>query len=150
MKEDFSVKKNNEFKRAYKRGLHKGGRFLYAGVYRTSRGDSRLGISVGKKYGNSVQRNRFKRLVRECFRALRPEINGSYDVIVTAKPGDRGALPGRKLRALNEPRYEDVYRDLHHILKALGLLKQQDNAGKKRPDAAGKDQPEPAGKKQPS
>lgn len=128
MKADFSVKLNSEFKRAYKRGMRKGGRFIYAGVYRTSRAESRLGISVGRKFGNSVQRNRFKRLVRECFRALRPCIDGSYDIIITAKPAERGALPGRKLRALYEPTYDDIYRDFYRILRSLGLLKPAEKA----------------------
>jgi ribonuclease P protein component len=35
--------------------------------------NSRLGITASGKYGSSVERNRFKRLIREAFRTLRHE-----------------------------------------------------------------------------
>jgi ribonuclease P protein component len=35
---------------------------------------SRLGITASGKFGSSVERNRFKRLVREAFRAVRHEL----------------------------------------------------------------------------
>ena len=45
-------------------------------------GDSRLGLSVGGRWGNSVLRNRFRRLCREAFRLSRHELPAGYDYIV--------------------------------------------------------------------
>ena len=54
-------------------------------------GRSRLGISASKKFGNSVQRNRIKRLVRELFRRNRNLFPPGSDIVVIPKKG-RGAV----------------------------------------------------------
>lgn len=47
--------------------------------------ESRLGITVGRKAGPSVKRNRFKRRVREWFRQHRSELSQPVDLIVIAR-----------------------------------------------------------------
>jgi len=46
---------------------------------------SRLGITVSKRVGNAVVRNRVKRLIREWFRINKSCIQGCWDVNVIAK-----------------------------------------------------------------
>ena len=47
---------------------------------------NRLGISVHKKTGNAVRRNRIKRLIRELFRLNRGLFPPSCDIVFTVRP----------------------------------------------------------------
>ena len=53
---------------------------------------SRLGISIGRRVGNAVARNRIKRLLRESFRLSRPSWPAAYDLVVVVRPHDPLAL----------------------------------------------------------
>ena len=44
-----------------------------------------MGISIGKKHGKSVQRNRIKRLIREAFRLNQDKMKGTYSFIIIPK-----------------------------------------------------------------
>jgi ribonuclease P protein component len=46
---------------------------------------ARLGITVSKKIGNAVQRNRVKRLIREFFRLHRNHFPKGFDIVIAAK-----------------------------------------------------------------
>jgi ribonuclease P protein component len=49
-------------------------------------GDTRLGLSVSRRCGNSVARHRLKRLIREAFRTIRSQLPAGYDLLVVAHP----------------------------------------------------------------
>jgi ribonuclease P protein component len=53
-------------------------------------GTTRLGITVTKEVGNSVQRNRIKRLVREFYRLHKAHFPQGYDIVIIAKKGAHG------------------------------------------------------------
>lgn len=47
---------------------------------------SRLAISLSRRFGNAVQRNRAKRVVRETYRNLKGDLLPGYDVAVILYP----------------------------------------------------------------
>jgi ribonuclease P protein component len=59
----------------------------YIAIYKTGlqQGRSRLGITVTKKVGGAVTRNRIRRIVREYFRNNRDSIQGTLDINIIAK-----------------------------------------------------------------
>ncbi len=63
-----------------------------------------MGISVGKKHGKSVQRNRIKRLLREAFRLNLDKIKGSYAFVLIPKVNE-------------EYSFQAFERDLQWIIK---------------------------------
>lgn len=84
------IRKGWEFRRVYRAGGRAQGPYLSVVVCRNEFHHSRLGLSVGKKLGPAVRRNKLKRLVREAYRLTRWEIEtraGNVDVVVIPNQG---------------------------------------------------------------
>ena len=79
------LRNNNQFKYVIKHSLCVRNDILTIRIAKNDCGFSRLGISVGKSYGKAIERNRFKRLIREVFRQNQYEIPGGYDYLVIAR-----------------------------------------------------------------
>jgi ribonuclease P protein component len=63
---------------------------------------SRIGITVTKKVGRAVKRNRIKRLVREFFRLNRHWMSGKWDISIIAKRQAAGLSSEKAYRSLQE------------------------------------------------
>jgi len=48
---------------------------------------TRLGLSVGRKVGNAVVRNRWKRRIREAFRQIQHDLPSGIDIVVRPRKG---------------------------------------------------------------
>ncbi|WP_347133688.1 ribonuclease P protein component [[Clostridium] symbiosum] len=85
MKKFNSIKKNSDFQKVYRTGRSFANKLLVMYVIKTEREDTRIGISVSKKVGNSVVRHHITRLVRESYRLNKDRVKTGLDIVVVAR-----------------------------------------------------------------
>jgi ribonuclease P protein component len=81
------LRTTGEFQRVYRSGLRLYGKGFALIFLANALEYNRLGISVHRKAGNAVRRNRIKRLVREVFRLYRDLFPAATDIVLTVRPG---------------------------------------------------------------
>ncbi|MEM7137247.1 MAG: ribonuclease P protein component [Myxococcota bacterium] len=81
------LRKRFEFRQAQLRGRRVHTPHFLIVVQPNSAQKTRLGITVTKKVGNAVERNRIKRVVREVFRRNRALFPAKHDIVFIAKRG---------------------------------------------------------------
>ena len=88
----YRVRRPAEFERAYRRRHTASDHLIVVYGYPNGLAYPRLGLSVSRKVGNAVVRNRWKRLLREAFRISRQDLPAGIDLIVVARPGGKPSL----------------------------------------------------------
>jgi len=91
------LSRSGEFDRVYREGRSYASRYLvlYSFPSAAAADGPRLGISVGRKVGGAVDRNKVKRLLREAFWASADDLPEGHDFVVVARP-DAGQLAAER------------------------------------------------------
>ena len=100
----YRIKRNSEFQKIYKKGKSVANRQFVVYTLNNEYEHFRLGISVSKKIGNAVTRNRIKRAIRENFKVHKQDMI-SKDIIVIARQ------PAKNMSTL------EIQGSLEHVLK---------------------------------
>ena len=111
MKKEYRVKKTSEIEDILKKKVFRSNQ--YFSVYKlenTETSHFRYAMSVGKKIGNAVTRNRYKRLIAACVTNLNIKLDKNVDVFIIARPAVVGLG------------YNEIYKQLEYLFKKQNLL----------------------------
>ena len=115
------LSRSADFDRVYREGRSHASRHLvvYAFPRSDEEEDPRLGISVGRKLGGAVERNRIKRLLRDAFWAGAGDLAPGHDFVIVARPA-----AGELAREGGEAAIEQALRS---VLAEAGLARGREN-----------------------
>ena len=105
-----SIKKTTDFKEVYKHGKVVSNRFFAAHVNPNGSGQTRLGLSISKKVGKAVIRNKLRPRIKEFFRLNKHKISGVDIVIVAKSAAIEFAIAGK---------FGDVSKNIANLLDLM-------------------------------
>lgn len=105
------LRKNMEFKKVYKARKNFWNRNLILYIKRNGTKETRIGVSITRKVGNAVVRNKLKRRIKELNRRYIESLKEGYDIVIIPKKN-----------AVNLS-FKDLESALKHIYKLSGVWK---------------------------
>ncbi|WP_106769582.1 ribonuclease P protein component [Paenibacillus faecalis] len=112
MQKKLRLRNRADFSRVYRHGKSFANhQFVVYWSYKKDIEQFRVGISVSKKIGNAVVRNRLRRQVKEIVRSHQHEIAKHMDIIFIVRKGALGKS------------YQELERSVLHVLRKSSLLK---------------------------
>ncbi|MBR2539963.1 MAG: ribonuclease P protein component [Mogibacterium sp.] len=112
---ELTLRKQKDFVRIYNHGTSKGSKYVVVIYKKNNLGYTRTAFVSSKKVGNSVQRNRSRRLMRESFRSFSQRVKEGFDIIFVAR------------NFINEAGEKEVERAMFGAVRACGLIKDRDD-----------------------
>lgn len=100
------LRRKDDFSTIYKKGKSIGERYIVLFYKRNGLSYNRIAFLASKKVGNSVLRNRARRLMKENYRFLKEEIKPGHDLIFIA----RNSINGRKAQEVNKSMVNALFK----------------------------------------
>ena len=116
MRKSYRVKTEQDFQKVFQAGNSFANRKFVVYVLPKEQSHFRVGLSVGKKVGNAVNRNEVKRKIRAAVYSIKEEIDPELDFIVIARPSVKGLT------------YDEVRSNLVHVLKLAKIIDREEKS----------------------
>lgn len=107
------LRKKSDFDSIYKNGKSIGDRYIVLFFRKNGMSINRTGFLASKKVGNSVKRNRARRLMRESYRKISESLPTGYDYILVAR------------NTINERKCQEVEKSMISSFRRAGLLEKK-------------------------
>lgn len=105
------LKKDSDFRKVYKHGKSFANRNLVMYILENKSDSTRVGISVSKKVGNAINRNKIRRRIKESYRLnVDTSVKCGYDIVFIARV------------AIKDTNYQDIEKSMNHLIKKAELL----------------------------
>lgn len=114
MRREARITSSEDYKDVYRLGKSAANKYLVVYFLKKRESGLRLGISVSRKVGSAVIRNRIKRLLREAFRHNETVIQQGYDIVLIARQPIKGKS------------FQEVEKAFIDILLRVGLIEKKD------------------------
>lgn len=111
LKKTYRVKRDKDFRLIFGQGKNAANRKFVVYHLNTNQNHFRVGLSVSKKLGNAVTRNAIKRKLRHVLMEVRNDLK-TEDFVLIARKG------------VEEMDYQEVKRNLLHVLKVADLYEE--------------------------
>ena len=103
------LRRKKDFNRIYGKGKSVGEKYVVMFSLKNGLGYNRMAFLASKKVGNSVQRNRARRLMKESFRNICEDLPEGYDIILIARS------------SIKEKKCSEVKASMKNAFRRMGL-----------------------------
>lgn len=106
------LKKDSDFRKVYKHGKSFANKYLVMYILENKSDSSRVGISVSKKVGNAITRNKIRRRIKESYRLnIDENVKGGFDIVFIARIASK------------DSEYKDVEKSVKYLAKKANIQK---------------------------
>lgn len=113
MKKTKMLKKNYEFKNVLSKGKYYSGKNIEAFIKDNNKSCNFLGLAISVKTGKAVTRNKIKRLIRENYKIIEPQIDNGKSIVFLWK----------KKANIENATFENIKSDLNNIIEKADIKK---------------------------
>lgn len=111
MKKINIIKKSEDFEKIIKNNKSIKSKYFYLYINKRENSVYRFGLSVGKKIGNAVRRNKVKRQIKEIIHEN--DYQNNFDCIIIVR------------REINEIEFSKMKEELDNVFKNINILKEK-------------------------